>query len=314
MVKIDLITGFLGSGKTTFLKKYARYCMDQGENLCILENDFGAVNIDMMLIQELLGDRCDMEMVAGGCDKDCHIRRFKTKLIAMGMCGYNRVIVEPSGIFDVDEFFDVLREEPLDRWYEIDNVITIVDANVSETLSEGAEYLLGSQVANAGTILFSKTTETSNRKEDVMAHLKKALTEIKCSRKVEQIDAISIWKNWDEFQEEDFRKISSGGYVNASYEKKAIEEDDIFTSLYYMNLEISQEELLQKIQILLETEESYGHVIRVKGFLPEGDEWLQIDATKEKIEVQKIPKGQKVIIVIGEELRKEAVEELIFSK
>ena len=43
-------------------------------------------------------------MVSGGCDADCHRRRFKTKLIAMGMCGYDRVIVEPSGIFDVDEF------------------------------------------------------------------------------------------------------------------------------------------------------------------------------------------------------------------
>ena len=46
----------------------------------------------------------------------------------MAMCGYDRVIVEPSGIYDVDEFFDGLREEPLDRWYEIGSVITIVDA------------------------------------------------------------------------------------------------------------------------------------------------------------------------------------------
>ena len=43
-------------------------------------------------------------MIAGGCDADCHRRRFRTKLIAMGMCGYDRVIVEPSGIYDVDEF------------------------------------------------------------------------------------------------------------------------------------------------------------------------------------------------------------------
>ena len=41
MVKVDLITGFLGSGKTTFIKKYARYLMDQGYNIGILENDFG---------------------------------------------------------------------------------------------------------------------------------------------------------------------------------------------------------------------------------------------------------------------------------
>lgn len=43
MVKVDLITGFLGSGKTTFIKKYARYLMEQGQNIGILENDFGAI-------------------------------------------------------------------------------------------------------------------------------------------------------------------------------------------------------------------------------------------------------------------------------
>ncbi len=111
MVKVDLITGFLGSGKTTFIRKYAKYLMDEGNNIGILENDYGAVNVDMMLLQDLMGDNCELEMISGGCDKDCHRRRFKTKLIAMGMCGYDRVIVEPSGIFDVDEFFDILHEE-----------------------------------------------------------------------------------------------------------------------------------------------------------------------------------------------------------
>ena len=127
MVKIDLITGFLGSGKTTFIRKYAGYLMEQGMHIGILENDFGAINVDMMLLQDLCGENCELEMVSGGCDRDCHIRRFKTKLIAMGMSGYDRVIVEPSGIFDVDEFFDTLREEPLDQWYEIGNVIAVVE-------------------------------------------------------------------------------------------------------------------------------------------------------------------------------------------
>ena len=66
MVQIDLITGFLGSGKTTFIKAYAQYLMKQGLKIGILENDFGAVNVDMLLLQELLGDRCDLEMVSGG--------------------------------------------------------------------------------------------------------------------------------------------------------------------------------------------------------------------------------------------------------
>ena len=63
MVKVDLITGFLGSGKTTFIKKYARYLMEQGQNIGILENDFGAINVDMMLLRELEGENCELEML-----------------------------------------------------------------------------------------------------------------------------------------------------------------------------------------------------------------------------------------------------------
>ena len=54
MVKIDLITGFLGSGKTTFIKKYAKYLIDNGVNIGILENDYGAVNVDMMLPEDVM--------------------------------------------------------------------------------------------------------------------------------------------------------------------------------------------------------------------------------------------------------------------
>ena len=115
----------------------------------------------MMLLRELEGEQCELEMVAGGCDKDCHRRRFKTKLIAMGMCGYDRVLIEPSGIFDMDEFFDALHEEPLDRWYQIGNVIAVVDAGLDEKMSEEADYILASEVADAGCIVLSKTQEAS---------------------------------------------------------------------------------------------------------------------------------------------------------
>ena len=155
MIKIDLITGFLGSGKTTFLKQYAKYLMAQGKNIGILENDFGAVNVDMLLLQELRGDQCELEMISGGCDKETHRRRFRTKLISMGMSGYDRILVEPSGIYDVDEFFDALHEEPLDKWYEIGNVIAIVDAKLAEDFSAEADYLLASEVADAGYVLLS---------------------------------------------------------------------------------------------------------------------------------------------------------------
>jgi len=150
MVQVDLITGFLGSGKTTFLRKYVQYLIQQGHNVCILENDFGAVNVDAMLLQDLIGERCDIETISGGCDCDTHQRRMRTKLISMAMRGFDRVVIEPSGIFDVDEFYDILRDEPLDRWYALGNVVAIVDARLEDTLSPQAEYLLASEAASAG--------------------------------------------------------------------------------------------------------------------------------------------------------------------
>ena len=53
MTKIDLITGILGSGKTTFLRGYAKDLLQQGKRIAILENDFGAVNIDIAMLQDL---------------------------------------------------------------------------------------------------------------------------------------------------------------------------------------------------------------------------------------------------------------------
>lgn len=108
--------------------------------------------------------------------QETHRRRFRTKLIAMGMCGYDRVLVEPSGVYDVDEFFDVLRDEPLDRWYQIGNVITVVNAKLESELSDMSEYLLASEAAHAGAVVLSRAEEAT--KEEIKAtvtHLNRAL-------------------------------------------------------------------------------------------------------------------------------------------
>lgn len=97
------------------------------------------------------------------------------------MCGYDRVLVEPSGIYDVDEFFDVLREEPLDQWYEIGNVIAILDARLEDNLSEQADYLLASEAANAGKVILSHADAAAREQcEDTVAHLNRALEQIRC--------------------------------------------------------------------------------------------------------------------------------------
>ena len=218
MVKVDLITGFLGSGKTTFIKKYAQYLNDQGYRIGIIENDFGAVNVDMMLLQDLESENCELEMVAGACDKDCHQRRFKTKLISMGMRGFDRVLIEPSGIFDVEEFFDVLHEEPLTNWYEIGNVFAIVDASLEKNLSKEASYLLASQIVSAGKIILSKVDTTSKgRIVETIQQMNDALA-LFHGKPLSQ-ERLKI-KKWDEMTQEDYQELlNSGAITQEEYDK-----------------------------------------------------------------------------------------------
>lgn len=310
MVKIDLITGFLGSGKTTFIKKYARYLLDQGLNIGILENDFGAVNVDMMLLKDLEGDHCELEMVSGGCDADCHRRRFKTKLIAMGMCGYDRVIVEPSGIFDMDEFFDILREEPLDQWYEIGSVIAVVDVGLDCGQSEAADYLLASEAAGAGCIVLSKVKNVSaEQTEAVKAHLEQAMKKVGCRR---SLFGHIIASDWEQFTEEDYQRLMNCGYEPASYRKT--DAAAAFDSLFFMNLELTAEELKERTARLFE-EPGCGHILRVKGFVKaEGGRWLELNATRREQTLAVSPDGQEVLIVIGEQLSKETIGRILEGK
>ena len=306
MVKVDLITGFLGSGKTTFIKKYAKYLIESGENICILENDFGAVNVDMMLLQDLMGEKCELEMVAGGCDEDCHRRRFKTKLISMGMCGYDRVLIEPSGIFDVDEFFDVLREEPLDRWYKIESVYTIVDAGMPGDLSESSRYMLAQQLACAGKVIMSRSQCVSEVQEkSTEEFMQSVMKEFQCDR----ILAKDIYrKDWDLLTVEDFQELTKSGYHTDKCVKLWIDQRKAYGSVYYMNLPIQMEELKKAADHIMHDAEC-GKVFRIKGFLKKKDgDWLELNITHDQISIKPIEKGQEVLIVIGEQLNQERID------
>ena len=266
MVQVDLITGFLGAGKTTFLRRYVAYLTAQGHHVCILENDFGAVNVDAMLVQDLLGERCEIETISGGCDCDTHQRRMRTKLISMAMRGFDRVVVEPSGIFDVDEFFDVLRDEPLDRWYTLGNVFAVVDALLPETLSPQAEYILASEAASAGRILLSRSQlATQAQREGAIDHLKRALAACKCSRTLTEEDFLI--KDWADLEDGDLAALDACGYQHTDCEKLCFDAHDAFSSAYFLELGLPRQQLEARIPSLF-TDAACGRVLRVKGFAP----------------------------------------------
>lgn len=308
MVKIDLITGFLGSGKTTFIKKYAKYFLDKGMKIGILENDYGAINVDLMLLGDLIGENCEVEMIIGGGDLETHKRRFRTKLIAMAMSGYDRVVVEPSGIFEPEEFFDLLHEEPLDNWYEIGSVIAIVDVGFETELSDDSKYLLATQLASAGAVVFSKLEKI--KYVDVtekMEYLNSLLEKIKCGRRIKEEDIVLTS---GKFENCNFKEISGIGYIIADYEKKFIKLKD-YSSIFVMGSKLTKEDIEKNTKIIFEDYKKFGNVIRIKGFIKEGNKYYFINMNKYNMEINSIDRGQDILIVIGEELNERNIKSLL---
>lgn len=312
MVQVDLITGFLGAGKTTFLRLYVQYLLAQGHNVCILENDFGAVNVDALLLQDLLGERCDLETISGGCDCDTHQRRMRTKLISLAMRGFDRVVVEPSGIFDVDEFFDILRDDPLERWYQIGNVFAIVDAALPAELSVQAEYLLASESAHAGALLLSRVQLAGPEQcSAVLARLDQALAACKCSRRFAPEEILV--KDWSELTEADFAALDRCGWRPASYEKLHFDAQHTFGSLCFLEQALTAEQL-QNVARQLFARTDLGRVFRVKGFAPAPQGWWELNATAAGSALSALPQGQDVLLVIGEGLDRNAIQEVLNNK
>ncbi|MBO6240043.1 MAG: GTP-binding protein [Butyrivibrio sp.] len=306
MIKIDLITGFLGSGKTTFIREYAKYLISKGEKICIIENDYGAVNIDMVLLQDLLGENCNLEMIVGGDGKEAHRRRFRTKLISMGMSGYDRVIIEPSGIYDADEFFDVLYDEPLDRWYEIGSVISIVDSESVLLLEGTSKYLFMSEIAWAGKLLLSKISEDTDS-EKICNFINETMEEYGCSARFERSDIVS--KRFDKLSQDDFSSLENAGYRRSSYTKIQV-DDSHYQPLFYFDVAMD-EALLRKTAHDLIGDKKAGKVIRIKGFAKTSDSTqVEINATEKEIKIEPVNSSRNAIIIIGEHLDKAYINEI----
>lgn len=114
-------------------------------------------------------------------------------------------------------------------------------------------------------------------------------------------------KTWDEWGSEDFAAIDRCGCRQASCEKLHFDEHRAFGSAYFLELGLSCQQLEQNIPALF-TDPACGHVLRAKGFVQDENGWVELNATADGLTANAIPKGQEVLIVIGEGLEKERIE------
>ena len=200
---------------------------------------------------------------------------------------------------------------PLDQWYEIGNVITILDARLEDNLSEQADYLLASEAANAGKAILSHAdAATREQCEDTVAHLNRALEQIRCDRRID-LEKDILQKNLTDLTKEDLEEVSKCGYCLESYRKMDLETGQSFDSLFFMEEKIKPEALEQAVPRLF-SDKSCGEVFRIKGFVKNGaGQWMELNATPDSHTMQPVAVGQEVLIVIGEHLQEDKIREIL---
>lgn len=150
--KIDLVTGFLGAGKTSFIQSYADWLRRQGTTFAVVENDFGAIGVDAAALKETCGDVFE---VSGGCIC-CSLTPNFTELL-LSLCGrYERIIVEPSGVFDAAVFYSIMETLARKTEAEMGFCAVIVDPHGLAELDDASLVVLQSQLAGAGCVIWSK--------------------------------------------------------------------------------------------------------------------------------------------------------------
>jgi len=168
MVKIDVISGFLGAGKTTLIKKLLS-TVYSGKKVVLIENEFGEIGVDGAFLKEA---GIEIKEINSGCICCSLVGDFESSMKeVIDRFDPERVIIEPSG---VGKLSDIVRAiQKVDADLQLNVVCTVADVNkVGMYVRNFGEFYID-QIKQANTIVLSKTDKTTEAK------LAKAVEEIK---------------------------------------------------------------------------------------------------------------------------------------
>ena len=185
MTKIDIISGFLGAGKTTLIKKLIKEALG-GEKVVLIENEFGEIGIDGGFLKEAGIEITEMNSGCICCtlvgDFGAALRDVITKYSP------DRIIIEPSGVGKLSDVIKAVADVKKDfEDVELNSFITVADAGKTTMYMKNFGEFFNDQIENANTIVLSRTAKTTESK------LEKAVAAIK-----EHNDkAVIITTDWD---------------------------------------------------------------------------------------------------------------------
>ena len=181
MIPLVLITGFLGSGKTTFLRHLSK--RNDRKRLAFLVNDFAAIDVDAQTLSELDGEM--LSIPGGSIFCRCLATTFVNALRKIARLEVDGVVIEASGMADPCALADLLRETGLDELYTLSSVVALADPGTLPKLLKTLPAVKA-QIKAADVLLLNKTDlfddEAIRRTEDAVRGVREDIEIIRCVR------------------------------------------------------------------------------------------------------------------------------------
>lgn len=154
MTKIDIISGFLGAGKTTFIKQLLKEAIS-GEKVVLIENEFGEIGIDGGFLRDA---GIEIREMNSGCICCSLVGDFGKSLEEVLMKYHpDRVIIEPSGVGKLSDVMKAVRDVASEIEVMLNSAVTVVDVNKCRMYMKNFGEFFNNQIENAGTIILSRT-------------------------------------------------------------------------------------------------------------------------------------------------------------
>ena len=154
MTKVDIISGFLGAGKTTFIKELISKVYS-GEKMVLIENEFGEIGVDSRFMQDAGIEVTEMN---SGCICCTLVGDFARALKQVVDTYHpDRIIIEPSGVGKLSDVAKAVSDMQEEAQIEVDSLITVVDGKKAKMYMKNFGEFFDNQIEYANTIVLSRT-------------------------------------------------------------------------------------------------------------------------------------------------------------
>lgn len=174
MTKIDIISGFLGAGKTTFIKKMLKEAFS-GEQVVLIENEFGEIGIDGGFLKEA---GIEIREMNSGCICCSLVGDFgKSLKEVVDTYHPDRILIEPSGVGKLSDVIKAVQDVQDEIEAELNSFTTVVDVTKCKLYKKNFGEFFSNQIEYAGAIILSRTDKAKAEKVEESVALLRELNE-----------------------------------------------------------------------------------------------------------------------------------------